>query len=118
MNIKEYLKELNSTQQVTFVTVKAVKDDYSPFYHNEFYQTPIRNVWEWLDGTWSNDPDYIVVKKDTMPIDITGVWDRWYKSGSLKCCMVMKKSELIKQYGEKQGNDMIKFYEREVSKKD
>lgn len=110
MNRREYLKQLEETEDVTFVIVKVVKDENTPFYHEEYYQTPIRLVKTWLEAT--NNEEYIVVKKDTCPIDITGIWDGWYKRGRLKCCMIMKKSDLFVRYSESQAKDMIAYYER------
>lgn len=107
MLVREYLKELKENQEVTFVIVKAVKDEETPFYHNQFYQTPIRLASEWMEGF---DDTYIVVKKDTCPIDINGIWDTWYEKSRIKCAMIMKKSELRKQYSGKQAETMIEYY--------
>lgn len=106
----DYLKSLKSDEDVTFVIIHVVKDEHTPFYHYEYYQTPIRLAWEWLEGI-KEDNDYIVIKKDTCPIDITGSWDNWYKRGRLKCCMLMKKSDFFIKYSETQANMMINHYE-------
>lgn len=115
MLVKEYLEQFKSNERVTFVIAKAVKDGHSPIYHYEFYQTPIRYINEWLESE-NTCNNYIVIKKDTMPIDITGAWDKWYKSGDLKCCMVTTETDIRTMYKEEQANRMIEFYDKEVRK--
>lgn len=113
MNFKEYLKQLTNHHDVTFIIMKAVKDEHSPFYHDEYYQTPIRSQNEWL-----NHGDSIlelqVINKDHCPIDVTGVWCNWYKKGYLNCCMVADTNYLRTRYNEKQAKDMEDYYNREV----
>lgn len=108
MKLKELLQAEDQNQKYTFIVYKIRKDECSPV----FTTTPIRPVWEWLSGTFADE--YIIIKKDHAPIDVSGGWSNWYNDGNLKCCMIAKPESLIQQYGEKQGNDMIDFYNRTV----
>ena len=75
MTLDEFLKKVKR-DNYTFTIAKAVKDKHTPFYHNEFYQTPIRNIDEWF--RWDGAKDYIVINPDACPIDITGTCQNWY----------------------------------------
>ena len=114
MLVKEYLeimKEKNGNE-FTFLIQKAVKDDNTPFYHDEYYQTPISGFYELIDKEFPKK--YIVIKADHAPIDITGVWTSDYKKGWLNCCVITTEKDLITRYGEQQGRRMIEFYDKEV----
>ena len=105
MNLRRFL-ELKSENtkrkeytQFTFTVMKAVKDEPTPFYHFEYYQTPIRDIKDWLEG--SAIENYIIVTPDSMPIDITGCWCNWYKRGELVCCIVTTVEALELKYKDK-----------------
>lgn len=115
MKIREYLEKMGPRCDFTFIIQKAVKDEHSPLYHDEYRTTPVRYGTEWLNGEGFID-NYIVIKADHPPIDVTGAWNNWYKSGSLRCAMVTTEADLLTHYGEEQGRDMIAYYEREVRK--
>lgn len=112
MKLREFLEEAGRNGTYTLIVQKAVKDERSPFYHPEYRTTPVYSVWEWLQGTGIDK--YIVIKRDHPPIDPTGAWLNWYNKNSLGCCMVTTEQDLITQYGEKQGREMIEYYDRLV----
>lgn len=96
MTRQEWLENLNKYDEVTFIIAKAVKDDNSPMYHTEYRTTPIRAVYEWLH----REDEYVVINTDHAPIDVTGNWGKWYRSGRLKCAIITTKEDLYKMYGE------------------
>lgn len=108
MTRKEWLETLNNNDEVTFIIAKAVKDDYSEMYHNEYRTTPIRPAYDWLNV---DEDRYIVLNTDHPPIDITGNWGKWYRSGRLKCAVITTKEDLYKMYGGKQAEKMLSYYE-------
>lgn len=108
MTRKEWLETLNKNEDVTFIIMKAVKDDYSPMYHDEYKTTPIRPVYEWLQ---TDDDRYIVINPDHPPIDVTGNWGKWYGSSGLKCAIITTREDLYTIYGSKQGEEMIEHYD-------
>lgn len=113
MTRQEWLKTLNKNENATFIIAKAVKDDYSPMYHNEYRTTPIRPVYEWLQS----EDGYVVLNTEHPPIDITGNWEKWYRSGRLKCAVITTEDDLYKMYGDKQGEEMLKYYDSTVRNK-
>lgn len=113
MKIREYLEKIEKHTDVTFIIQRSIKDDHAPFYHNEFQTTPIRTNQEWLEGEGFID-NHIVINQDHPPIDVTGTWVNWYMAGRLKCAVVTTEEDLIRHYGEKQGRDMIAYYNRTV----
>lgn len=112
MKVKEWLHTKDKNTNVTFIIAKAVKDETSPFYHTEYRTTPIRSVWEWLEGETAEN--YIVIKADHPPIDATGSWNDWYLKSHLLCAMIATEQDLITRYGEKQGNEMIEYYDNKL----
>lgn len=115
MKIREYLEKMSTRNNATFIIQKAVKDEHSPFYNDEYKTTPVRHRDEWLQGEGFID-NYIVIKADHPPIDVTGAWNNWYKGGLLRCAMVTTETDLLTHYGENQGRSMIAYYDREVRK--
>ena len=109
MKLDEFLKQVKG-EDYTFTIAKAVKDD-APFYHDIFRQTPIRSKSEWIIG---NLKDYIVINPDSCPIDISGLWQRWYKSGRLNCAIITTEEDMYKHYSEKQAKEMIEWYDKKV----
>lgn len=107
MTRQEWLKNQSKNEEVTFIIAKAVKDEGSTMYHHEYRTTPIRTVSEWLKG----DDGYVVINTDHPPIDITGSWEKFYRSGRLKCVVITTKEDLYKLYGREQGETMLKYYE-------
>ena len=103
MRVREYLDRLPSAAQVTFIKQEA---------GGAYRTTPIHSAWEWLN----NDDlcDYLVINADHPPIDVNGGRTIRYRQGRLHCAMITTEAELLKHYGEKQGRDMIAYYERTV----
>lgn len=112
MKLRQLLEQADKNERFTFIIQNVEKDEHSPFFHDVYETTSCRPVWDWLRGEWIDE--YIVIKKDHAPIDVTGGWTNHYKAGMLKCCMITKPEALIQRYGEKQGNDMIAFYARKM----
>jgi hypothetical protein len=103
MKVREYLDRFPSAAPVTFIK-QAAGGTYST--------TPIHSAWEWLNNEVLSD--YLVINPDHAPIDVTGGWTNRYRTGRLHCAMITSEAELLKQYGEKQGRDMIAYYERPI----
>lgn len=115
MKLRELLEQAGRNDSYTFIIQKAVPDEGAPGYTNTYRTTPIRTVWEWLS---SPVPDkYIVIKRDHPPIDATGGgWLNRYNGGHLGCCMITTEQDLLTHYGEKQGREMIEWYDKGVRK--
>lgn len=114
MKLTEWLQNKGKNESATFVIAKAVKDDSSPLYYFEYKTTPIRTVWEWLEG--NTGEEYIVINADHPPIDVTGNWVRHYKNGWLQCAMITTEQDMFTKYSGKQAQDMIEWYDKEVRK--
>lgn len=104
MRVREYLDQFPSAAPVTFIK-QAAGGTYST--------TPIHSAWEWLNN--DNIGDYLVINADHPPIDAAGFRGMHYKIGRLHCAMITTEAELLEQYGEKQGRDMIAYYERKFN---
>lgn len=96
MTLNEFLKHFKGCT-LTFTIAKAVKDENTPFHHEEYYQTPIRYIDEWND--WTKAKDYIVINPDSCPIDIIGNWQNQYNRGYLKCMIITTEKDLYTRYG-------------------
>lgn len=119
MTTREYLQKIqekNGTcRDVTFIIARAVKDTHSPFYHHEFYGTPIRSVSEWL--RWGDEflDEHLVINADHPPIDVTGHWINKYKRGWVSCAMLTTEADLQLLYPGQQAVDMANYYRRTVT---
>lgn len=114
MTVREFIVKTGTRCDRTFIVQKSVKDEASPFYHDEYGTTSVQHSNEWLRGTFVDT--HIVIVADHPPVDVTGAWHNWYKSGHLRCAVVTTEADLITHYGEAQGRDMIAMYDREVRK--
>lgn len=115
MKLREWLESKSKGQNVTFIISKVVEDKNTHGYHEEYLTTSIRSAWEWLEG---EIPDkYVVLCKDHTPIDITGVWNNWYKSGRLDCAVVTTEEDVLKKYGENQGRERLRIYDEVAREK-
>ena len=117
MKVKEFLqneKVINKGHGITFTIAKAVKDERTPFYHNEFHQTPIRYVCDWKDGELM---DYIILNPSACPIDISGTWQNWFMRGSLANAIITTEKDLYTMYNEKQAKETIEWYDKQVREK-
>ena len=111
MNLLEFLSEQNENNRYTFTICECERE--STNLTNKIYrQTPIRAVWEWEYFDIANN--FIVINKDHPPIDITGHWVTSYNQGHLKNCIITTEKDLIEEYGEKQGREMIEYYDKKV----
>ena len=113
MRVRDYLQKFPEAASVTFIEMVAVKDEGAPGYRDEYRTTPVRTGWEWLRSENFCD-EYLVINADHPPLSVTEGWHNWYNHGHLHCAMITTEAELLKQYGEKQGRDMIAYYERTV----
>ena len=113
MRVREFLERLNQYDSVTFV-IQETAERKAPMYGKKsvYWTTPIRTVDEWLAG--GSIDKYIVINSNVPPIDVTGSWTRDYNKGRLKCCMITTEEELILRYGEKQGREMVDWYNETV----
>lgn len=114
MKLTEWLQNKGQNENATFIIAKAVKDESSPMYNYEYRTTPIRSVWEWLEG--STGEKYIIMKADHAPIDITGVWQNWYSMNNLSCAVITTEQDMYTMYNEKQAKDMLDYYDKEARK--
>lgn len=113
MKLKELLEIMAKDKRcysITFTIAKVYKDERTPFYHFEYYQTPIRAYDEWKNMS----KEYIVVNPNVCPIDMTGLWQKRYLRGEIYNAIICTEEDLIKMYGEKQGNEMIEWYDKDV----
>lgn len=115
MKVKEYLQNKKPSDQVTFVVVKAEKDEHSPFYHNAYTTTPIMYV---QDVVNSKINDYIILNDKQNPIDwLSGAkWNNWFKADHLMCMLVISQEEFYKMYSKEQADGMELFIEKEIRK--
>ena len=119
MTVKEYLEATgkNKHTNICFVIEKAVKDTHSPFYHEEYTQTPIRNAYEWLLDD-CRIKDYIVLNGEQPPIcHITCKgWINHYSKGLLECMLITTEEDIRKHYSKEQAEEMLEMYDREIRK--
>lgn len=111
MNLLEFLSTQNKNNLYTF-TICTCEEESEHVKTNVFRQTPLRAVWEWLEGDYLNK--FIVINANHPPIDITGYWVTSYNQGHLKNCIITTEKDLIEEYGEKQGREMIEYYNKKV----
>lgn len=118
MTLREFLKEASyykGTYDYTFTIAISHKDEHTPFYHYRYHQTPIRASWEWLDGKFTDE--YIVINPNSCPIDISGLWQRWFNMipKRLRCAIIVKLEDMKLQYpNDEQFNDMLKWYDEKA----
>ena len=114
MTIREYLSQLPKNTDVTFVFQHTVKSEAGPFYESRYSTGSLRAAWDWLKFGEAFLDGNLVINADHPPIDVTGLWTRKYKSGSLRCAMVTTEADLLTHYGPEQGRRMIDYYKRTV----
>jgi hypothetical protein len=113
MTVRDYLNKHQNEASITFISLKAKKDDHSPFYHAEYRTTPISSAYDWAQN--NKVCEKLVINADHPPIDVTGIWVSHYKAGRLLCAMITTEEELVRLYGEAQGRRMVEFYIEEVT---
>lgn len=110
MLFKDYAKRyLHMSDEVTFLVVRAVKDDHTPFYHAEYWTTPIYSVREWLDNEAASNRH--ILNDHQAPIDwLSGSnWNSAFKTGRLHSLLVTSDEDITKLYSEKQAGSLIEF---------
>lgn len=115
MTAREYVQKIHP-QQVTFVIAHSVRYEHAPGYYYEYKTTPIYHTSELLRYPADSFIDnHIVINADHPPIDVAGIWTRHYKRGFLCCAMLTTEEDLRTRYSEKQAEDMIAYYKREIT---
>jgi hypothetical protein len=106
MLVKEYLSNFNENTSVTFIKAVARKDADTPFYHEEYQTTPIRQVYE-----WQNSPvmDFYILNHRQCPIDWLGgsQWANSFNKGHLISLLVISKEDIELLYSPKQAAETI-----------
>lgn len=116
MTVREYLKDVDKYKDITFLRAISHKDSNTPFYHSEYYSTPIRKKYEWMR---SDIMDYYVLNDKQPPIDwlTGGGWTNAYNNGSFLSLLVISKEDLELLYPDKdQTEDIIKRIENNLGK--
>lgn len=111
MKLLEFLSEQNENNLYTFTIANCVKES-EHIKTTVYKQTPLNSIWEWMKGNIPNK--YIVINVNHPPIDITGNWVKAYNKGWLKNCIITTEEDLILNYGEEQGKQMVEYYDRKV----
>lgn len=120
MRVLEWLaKHKGSRVDVTFLIVRAVKDDNTPFYHAEYRTTVLQPVREWLKN--EHKPLLgAVVLNDNHPamVWLSGVdWNNIIKRGLARCLLVVPPEDFAKLIpGDKQRADMEDYCENHFNK--
>lgn len=117
MLVKDYLRNLDAFQDVTFIKTIAQKDDDSPFYDEVYQTTPIRQASEWQNSAIK---DFYILNDKQCPIDwLSGArWENRFNRGDLKSLLVISKADLEKLYSPKQAAELIDYIEKEIKSND
>lgn len=117
MLVKDYLRNLDAFQDVTFIKTIAQKDDNSPFYDEVYQTTPIRQASEWQNSAIK---DFYILNDKQCPIDwLSGArWKNRFNRGDLKSLLVISKEDLEKLYSPKQAAELIDYIEKEIKSND
>lgn len=115
MLVKEYLQNFNPHDDVTFIIVKAVKDEGTPFHHPEYKTTPICTISEWEGSEIMN---YYILNHKQAPIDwLSGVrWGLQFNRGKLISMLVTSEENIKSLYHERQLKDMIELIDSKIEK--
>lgn len=111
MTVQEFIPRLNNkTTYVTFLVAKAVKDEYTPFYHVEYKTTPLYSTYELKKvAVYKN---HIILNDNANSIDwLSGVkWNTLIKHGTAKCMVIINEEDLKILYpDDKQRREMINY---------
>lgn len=107
MTVREYIKAVGGN--ITFTICRPEKDEHSPFYHEVYTQTPARIADEWLK--WTAIDDYLVLNPHHAPLDFSGSWDNWYRSGDLNNAVIVTRDDWKTLYKGEQGDDLMVWYD-------
>ena len=113
MTVREYLKDYNKYEDVTFIKARARKDAHTPGYHAEYQTTPIKSIAEWEK---SNLMDYYILNDKQCPIDwLSGApWKVAFDNGRLISLLVISKDDLKMIYSEEQIVRIIKHIDSKI----
>lgn len=83
MTVGEYLKRMKKYDEVTFIIARAVKDDHTPYYHEEYHTGSWCSVERVLNNCMA---DYIILNDRQPAITwLSGVdWNNDLRRGTLK----------------------------------
>lgn len=111
MTVNEYFNTLRDQQQVTFVVARARKDDFSPYYHAEYINTPTYTV---LQMRRRNNEllGYNIINNRQIPIDwACGVpHGEMIRTGRLRCFLVISDEALAMIYPDKRQRKAMLDY--------
>lgn len=107
MKVKEYIEAagVNENKRLMFIIGDGSK----------YRTSSIRSVWEWLmEG--SSVKDYIVLNPSQPPVATitTNHWLRNFNEGSLLCMFVMPEAAIRAQYSQRQAEQVLAMYDKEV----
>lgn len=118
MKVREYLSKLGKNDDVTFIVARAVKDEHTPYYHEEYRTTPINPAWQWKDSSLN---ECFILNDEQPPIDwLSGAkWIVPFKQGRLKSILVISEEDFALLYKSKeQRKRLIEFIDEEIAKKE
>lgn len=129
MTVHEYLQLVGikeDSYELLAFQIAENKMDKNNFPYWVYHSSPCRNVREWY-GLDYTDPkkrvrakifDYIVLNPQTYDISwLSGAsWNNWIKHGHMKMMLVVSKEELLKQYSERQAEELVNFIDKVIKK--
>lgn len=109
MKVEVYFSRLHKLDSVTFIKVRARKDNGTPFYHAEYQTTPTNMVEQWRN---SNLMDYIVLNDNQPQIE-------WLCGGyvkSTRCMLIISEEDFALLYpNAEQRQSMIDFIDKKIN---
>lgn len=99
MRVLEWLNKYKGSRlDVTFLIVRAVKDEHTPFYHAEYRTTVLQPVRDWIKS--ENKPFFdSIILNDNHPtmVWLSGVdWNNIIKRGLAKCLLIVPPEDFAK----------------------
>lgn len=96
MKVEAFLSHFEPMQDVTFIIAEAVQAAEGYVYFS--YKTaPIWQASEFIGGDFASR--YVVIDASHPPLDVSGIWHKWFRSGRLKCAVVATPEDLAVRYG-------------------
>ena len=116
VKVREYLDQFTTSSNISFIVTKAVKDEGSPFFHEEYHTSPMYYVSNLRELQWAMDMN--VLNDHQPPIDwLCGAkWGTWYNKGWLTSMLIISDEDIELLYGKKQSESMLKYIEKEMKK--
>lgn len=113
MLVREYLQNLDSFQNVTFIKTIAHKEEGARSYDEVYQTTPIRQAYEWQS---SPIMDYYILNHKQCPINwLSGAsWAKQFENGHLVSMLVISKEDIELLYSPKQAAETIAYIEEVI----